>query len=67
MTEWPNKGFERAANSVAGTQPGMFSLRVQALPRHLHSPGMGRPDYAAAGVSELRKENDDVGEGGRVR
>ena len=41
----------------------MSRLRLQAFPRHLHPPRLGRADYAAAGVSALRKEDDDVGKG----
>ena len=44
----------------------MQALRLQALPRHLYPPRLGRADYAAAGMPELRKTDDDVGEVGRM-
>lgn len=41
----------------------MSRLRVQALPSHLHAPGLGWSHHATARVSVLWKVVNNTGEG----
>ena len=48
--------------SAGQTRLGVPVLRMQAFPRHLHPPGMGRKDHAPARVSAMRKTAHYLGE-----